>query len=148
MLSMAPGSAWRCGAHQVAVEAHQVAVESHHDAVEAHHGAMEAHNGAMEAHNGAVEAHQVIMEAHLGAVEANRGAVVSPWRHFSQISCLRVRYYKKFDRFKRRYHRFAPALKIDQTSSSNSYYVTHNSFLLFKTRGLIKNLNEDPAGHP
>jgi hypothetical protein len=123
--------------------------------MEAHHGAMEAHNGAMEAHNGAVEAHQVIMEAHLGTVEAHhgtleahRGAVVSPWRHFSQISCLRVRYYNKFDRFKRRYHRFAPALKIDQTSSSNSYYVTHNSFMLFKTRGLIKNLNKDPAGHP
>jgi hypothetical protein len=111
--------------------------------MEAHHSAMEAHNGAMEAHNGAMEAHQVIMEAHLGAV-------VSPWRHFSQISCLRVHYYKKLDRFKRRYHRFAPALKIDQAFSSNSYYVnvTLNGFMLFKTRGLIKNLNKDPAGHP
>jgi hypothetical protein len=39
----------------------------------------------------------------------------------------------KFYRFKLCYHRFAPALEIDQTVSSNSYYLMLNSFMLFKT---------------
>jgi hypothetical protein len=61
---------------------------------------------------------------------------------------VRFCYYKQLDRFQRRYHGFAPALEIDQMVSRNSYYVTLNGFLLFKTRGLRKKLNEDQAGHP
>jgi hypothetical protein len=144
------------------MEAHQVTMEAHHDAVEAHHGSMEAHHGAMEAHHGAMEAHQVIIEAHHGAqeahlgaveahhsaLEAHQGSVFSSWRHFPWISRLRFRHHKKLDRFKRRYHGFAPMIEIDQTVSSSSYYVALNGFMFFKTRGLIKNLNKDPAGHP
>jgi hypothetical protein len=63
-----------------------------------------------------MEAHQVIMEAH----------------H------LRFRHHKKLDRFKRRYHGFAPTIEIDQTVSNNSYYVALNGFMLFNSWGLNK----------
>jgi hypothetical protein len=72
----------------------------------------------------------------------------SSWRVTMAPGRLRFRYHKKLDRFKRRYHGFAPVLEIDQTVSKNSYYVTLNGFMRFKTRGLRKNLNADPAGHP
>jgi hypothetical protein len=52
-----------------------------------------------------------------------------------------IRYYKKLDRFKRCYHGFAPSLEINQTVSSNSYYVMLNGFMFFKTWGLRKNFN-------
>jgi hypothetical protein len=68
----------------------------------------------------------------------------SSWRLTMAPRRLRFRYHKQLDRFKRCYHRFAPALEIDQMVSRNSYYVTLNGFMLFKTRGLRKKLNEDP----
>jgi hypothetical protein len=37
-------------------------------------------------------------------------------------------------------------LEINQMVSGN--YVTLNDYMLFKTRGLRKFFNEDPAGHP
>jgi hypothetical protein len=60
-------------------------------------------------------------------------SISSAWRHI---------------RFKRRYNKFAPAIEIDQMVSNNSNYVTLNTFMLFITWGLRKNLNKAPAGNP
>ncbi len=151
-------------AHQVTMEAHLVTVEAQHGAVEphqvtmvAHHGTVEAHQVMMKAHQVIMEAHKVIMEAHHGALEAHHGAMVSLWCHFfvffhrfliSDTAMKKNHYHNKLDRFKCRYHGFTPALEVDQTVSSNSCYVTLNGFMLFKSRGMRRNLNEDPAGHP
>jgi hypothetical protein len=55
-----------------------------------------------------------------------------------KISRLRFRHHKKLDRFQRRYHGFAPMIEIDQTVSSNSYYVPLNGFMLLNSWGLNK----------
>ncbi len=55
-----------------------------------------------------------------------------------EISRLRFCHHKKLDRFKRRYHGFAPMIEIDQTFSSNSYYVALNGFMLLNSWGLNK----------
>jgi hypothetical protein len=55
-----------------------------------------------------------------------------------EISRLRFRHHKKLDRFMRRYHGFAPMIEIDQTVSSNSYYVALNGFMLLNSWGLNK----------
>jgi hypothetical protein len=39
------------------------------------------------------------------------------------------------DRFKRRYHGFAPELEINQMVSSNPYYVVVNGFMLLQQWG-------------
>jgi hypothetical protein len=72
----------------------------------------------------------------------------SSWRLTMAPRRRRFHYHKQLDRFKPHYHGFAPALQIDQMVSRNSYYVTLNGLMLFKTRGLRKKLNEDPTGHP
>jgi hypothetical protein len=72
----------------------------------------------------------------------------SSWRLTMAPRRLRFRDHNQLDRFKCRYHGFATALEIDQMVLRNSYYVTLNGFMLFKTRRLRKKLNEDPAGHP
>jgi hypothetical protein len=73
----------------------------------------------------------------------------------AELSCTVISYnctYKYMiippDRFKRRYHGFAPELEINQMVSSNPYYVVVNGFMLFTTMGRRKKLYENPAGHP
>jgi hypothetical protein len=72
----------------------------------------------------------------------------------AELSCTVISYNCTYeymiippDRFKHRYHGFAPELEINQMVSSNPYYVTGNSFMVFTTSGLRKNLYENPAGH-
>ncbi len=50
----------------------------------------------------------------------------------------RNRYHTKFNKFKRRYQEFAPALEDGQMMWRNLYYVALNGFMLFNSWGLNK----------
>jgi hypothetical protein len=138
------GSAWRGGGSP-----------SHHGGSPSYHGAVEGHQVTMAPWRLTKSSWRLTMAPRRLTLVQWKVTMV-PWRltmvqwshHgsiFHRFLVSRYLYHKKLDRFKRRQDGFAPALEIDQTVSSNSYYVTLHSFILFKTRGLRKNFIRRPS---